>query len=342
MTDETCPTPRNGFTRGWQIAIAASVIMSAAGLYFALRPVPSTPESARYGWAGPEMVRQAKPLVAGMPEFEISGVKRDNTTANVRLWDSVKMVTGGEHLPNIPQQIGDCVSWGARNAVDYLQCVQIARGPPTHELHRAFAPYIYGISRVEIGKGRIHGDGSVGAWAAEGVRVYGVLRKDFDGVPQYSGSVAREWGRSGPPQQFVDEAKQYPVKTVAPVRSAAEVRDAICNGYPCTIASNWGGRQDAALSRALSRVVFKRSGSWNHQMCIVGYDGSAGEPLYYVLNSWGPNAHPDPMQDEPPGGFWIREKDVEYIVDQGDSFAFSGFQGFPAQDLDFTIVGEDK
>ena len=34
---------------------------------------------------------------------------------------------------------------------------------------------IYGGSRVEIGGGRIRGDGSIGAWAARWVRDYGVV-----------------------------------------------------------------------------------------------------------------------------------------------------------------------
>lgn len=341
MTSEKCPIPKRRFTWHWKAAIAASLVMSAAGLYFAMRPEPSTPEADRYGWAGPEVVAQAAPIVESMPPFQIEGVKQDNRTANVRLWEFSKAVNGGNHLPNIPQQVGDCVSWGAKNAVDYLQCVQITRGPPTHDFHPAFAPYIYGISRVQVGNGRLSGDGSIGAWAAEGVRKFGILRNDYGNVPPYSGSVARKWGRRpGPPDEFIDEARKFPVETVAPVRSADEVRDAICNGYPCTIASNWGGRQDAGLSRKYNRVVFRRSGSWSHQMSVIAYDGSQGEPLFYVLNSWGPRAHPKPTDDAPPGGFWITETDMDRIASAGDSFAFSGFKGFPARELDFHIVGD--
>lgn len=323
------------------ISLVALAIAGVA-LWRTFAPVPSTPTEERYGWAGPQFVEQAEDIVAGMPDFEIDGVKRDNTRANVRLWKFAKAVNGGKHLPNTPQQVGDCVSWGAKNAVDYLQCVQIARGPPAG-FHPSYAPYFYGISRVQIGKGRIGGDGSVGAWAAEGVRLYGVLRADYDGVPGYSGSIARKWGRRpGPPQEFIDEAQDYLVRTVAPVRSAEEVRDAVCNGYPCTIASNWGGSRDSRLSQKYNRIVFKKSGRWNHQMCVIAYDGeTADEPLFYILNSWGPNAHPQPTDDAPPGGFWVRADDIDYITRANDSFAFSSFAGFPAQELDYTIVGDE-
>ena len=40
------------------------------------------------------------------------------------------------------------------------------------------------------------------------------------------------------------------------------------------------------------------------------------------------------MQGEPPGGFWISWEDMDRITAQGDSFAFSGFVGFPALPFD--------
>lgn len=333
-----------GLGTRWKLAIAAALGISVAGLTISVTTsididVSITPKEAREGWAGPEAVKQAAPIVAQMPPFDLDGIKRDNTRANVRLWKFAKIVNGGKHLPNTAQQIGDCVSWGAKNACDYLACKQIARDWRAHEFRPAFAPYIYGTSRVQIGKGRIHGDGSVGAWAAEAVRTFGVLAADFEGVPEYSGRIASAWGKRGPPEEFIEHARQFAVKTVAPVRSAAEVRDAICNGYPVTIASDWGGKMKPEVVDG--RLLNKRSGTWNHQMCIIGYDGETGrEPYYYVLNSWGAAAHGTPPDDAPPGGFWIREKDVEYIVRQGDSFAFSDFDGFPADELDFRIIGE--
>jgi hypothetical protein len=307
---------------------------------------PPVPED-ELGWR-PDLVEEAAPIVAEMPQFLIVGAdpSQDNSRANVRLWDAAKRVTGGQHLPNYPQQVGDCVSFGAKNAIEYLQCVNladgidfalggpIARGPP--EFRPVYPPYIYGTSRVQIGGGRLRGDGSVGAWAAAAVQQYGVLRSDAPGVPSYSGSVARDWGKSGPPRTLIDEAKRYPVKTVAPVRTPDETRDAIVNGYPVTIASSWGTRNYDIRD---GRRVARGDGSWAHQMCLIGYDGTASQPYWYCLNSWGPNAHPAPLQGEPPGGFWLNEASLKKILAARDSFAFSGFDGFPAA-LDFTVIGD--
>ena len=69
-----------------------------------------------------------------------------------------------------------------------------------------------------------------------------------------------------------------------------------------------------------------------HQMCVDAYDGSSpsGARYFHVQNSWGPNAHPKPIDGSPPGGFWVTEAEIEYITAQGDSWAFSDFEGFPA------------
>lgn len=284
---------------------------------------------------------QAAPIVAQMPTFFVVGAEgEDNRKKNIRLWDWVKIATGGKHVRNFAQETGDCVSQGTRNAAEYFNGAAIGKGLLQSEYHEVFPPYTYGGSRVTIGKGKLgRSPGSVGAWAAEFTQRFGVLRADGEGVPPYSGKVADEWGYKGPPAQFVEAAKMFTFETVAPVKSARDVRDAICNGYPVTIASDFGTR---TIRPKDGRQVAIRNTKWYHQMCIVAYDGSTNAgPWYYVVNSWGENAHPAPLQDEPPGGFWISEADCEYIVRQNDSYAYSGFAGFPAQEFqpDFSVIG---
>jgi hypothetical protein len=285
---------------------------------------------------------QAAPIVAASAPFQIVGADPavDNTKKNVRLWDFVLQVRGS-HLPNYPQLIGDCVSFGAKNALEYLQCCQIARPPPgepTDEFHPIDPSFIYGISRHQIGSDKIRGDGSVGAWAAEGTTSYGVLAADHPQCPPYSAARAKEWGRTGPPQWALDAAKERLVKSTALIKSAADGCDAITNGYPFTIASNFG---TTTIRPKDGRQVALWNSTWYHQMCVVGYDGSAasGERYFYVLNSWGPSSHPMSLQSEPPGGFWVTWKDMDRIVKQNDSWAFSSFDGFPSREIDFSVFG---
>lgn len=295
-----------------------------------------TPVDSREGWAGPAEVANAAPIVAAMPAFQIvdpvtgAPIVQDNSRANVRLWEYSKAVNGGKHLPNIAQQVGDCVSWGARNAIQYVQCVQIVRDGQRAEFHEVYAPFIYGVSRVIIGGGRLKGDGSVGAWAAEGSTRVGIIPSDFPGLLPYSGKIAREWGKSGPPKELVAAAAKFRIKTTSLARSAEQMRDGICNGYGGTCASDFGSTDIRARD---GRMVARRNTRWMHQMCVDGYDGSGTQRYFHILNSWGPDAHPAPIDDSPPGGFWITWEDMEYICRQGDSFIFSSFDGFPAQEL---------
>lgn len=325
------------------LAITVSVSVSVQ-----VNTPPVPPESL--GWAGPEAVEAASPIVEAMPEFQIVGAVEDNSGKNVRLWEFTKRINGGKHTPNYPQQVGDCVSFGGKNVLEYLQARQICvntpfhvmdgvtRGPPI-EWRPVFPPYLYGYSRVVIGDGRLRGsDGSVGAWLAKGVQQGGVLPSDADGVPEYSGAVARQWGDKGPPDGFVNVAREHLVRTVSQVRSADDVRDAICNGYPCTIASNFGTK---TIREQDGRMVARWDGRWMHQMAVVAYDGSGREPYFYILNSWGPSAHPQPLQGEPPGGFWVTAKTMDGICKQGDSFAFSEMDGFPSNEMDFNVIGSN-
>ena len=321
------------------LAFIASVTVCVVGWVITRAP-DETLHEHRGGWSA-EAAAAAAPLVATMPPFEITDdegrlIVQANDKANVRLWHAV-LEQRGSHLPNVPQQIGDCVSHAAKHAIEYLIYVEMKTGPPGLEFHEVFAPYIYGIARVKEGHGQFSGsDGSCGAWAAHGASEYGVLRSDFESVPPYSGSIARAWGKTGPPEKFIAEAKKTLIKTVSPVRSADAIRDALCNGYPVTIASNVGfGPVNNFRHKVIDgRIVGLEQGQWSHAMCVIGYDGFTGsQPYFYILNSWGPTAMGTPLGDEPPGGFWVTFETMDRIARQGDSFAYSSFAGFRAREL---------
>lgn len=303
-----------------------------------------TPEEVRYGWAGPGEL-DPDFVSDHEVEFQISGAAPGATSegAKVYLWTFAKAINGGQNFPASRQAVGDCVSFGAAHAVNYLQATTICRDISFNSFRPAFPPYIYGISRVQVGKGRLGGsDGSVGEWAAEGLCDYGVYPSDDPGAPPYSGTLARQWGRSGPPANVVQVGKQFLVKSYAPIRSYEEARDALANGYPITVASNQGfaNGREVEQSGVLWGVA---SGSWNHQMSLIGVDDTLQAPDgskggLYCLNSWGAAAHKRPIRGEPEGGFWISSKRATIMLRQDDSWAFSGFEGFPALDqtLDLT------
>jgi hypothetical protein len=285
------------------------------------------------GWAGEELAAEEFDLIKDkFVEFRIVGASPFKAERRMMLYDVVRKVLGKD-TPNYPQQIGDCVSFGAKNAIEYLQCCEILINGDNERFRPIYPPYLYGTGRVFVGRGQLDrsGDGSLGSWMAKAVIDYGAIASDENNLPQYSGSVAKKWGNSpGPPKEFVDIGKQHLVKSAAQIRSWDDLVQAICNGYPCTVASNQG-----FTMRADSNGFHNPEGNWGHQMCIIGVDDEYSDPYAIILNSWG-DSHGvlkdfKTGENLPVGCIRARKRVIESMIRAGETFAYSNFVGFPGQ-----------
>lgn len=325
--------------RKFLIAVSA-VAALAASFVFAPADKPAvTPENLRAGVKfsqNPAVQR----FVSGLPRFKITGAgaTEDHSKDVVKLWEQCQRVTGG-HLRNYPQETGDCVGFGLRRAIETLQCVQIDRGA-LQKFREVHPSYPYSVARVLIDKGwpGCNEAGADPAAAIAGAKEYGILFADEAGAPKYSGGLSDSWGCRGPPAAMVALASKYKLKTAAQVTTWQEARDSICNGYPCTVA---GVFNPSSIKQQYGRwvadwAVFPKGGG--HQMCIDGFDGAGPVPLFHMTNSWGDTAHPKPADGSPPGGFWVTASTVDRLCKNGQVFTVSLFDGFPAQDLDFTVI----
>jgi hypothetical protein len=254
---------------------------------------------------------------------------------DVFLWQAVaKAAAGG--FPWVNQEsVGCCVGCGFKHCVDVLLAVQIAQGRAA-EWKPVSVEVIYGGSRVEVGGGRISGDGSVGAWAAQWVKTYGVVPMEkFDAadLSTFSPARAREFGRRGVPDALEPAAREHPVKGVALVTTWADVKRAVQQGYPVAVCSDQGFRMERDADG-----FCRKQGTWYHCMAVIGVRGGA-RPGGFVLNSWGDRAHTGPVwpAGAPAAGFWADSQTIDRMVRQGDSFALSDAVGFPARKLDWII-----
>lgn len=288
---------------------------------------PTTPPEAAFGWLGPEAAREAERQVFGdnPPVFSLTSPLPMNTPRRVVLWEPAKTVLG-RHIPTRRQEIGDCVSHGWANAIAYR--LAVVASFQQAEYHDVCAPYIYGAARVFVGKGRIRGDGAVGAWAAEAVLTYGVLPADHQLAPPYSGAIARKWGAPpGPPPDTVEVAKRFLVRTAAKVLTIEDAKTALRAGYPIAVCSTRGFQMEGKLRDGKRWGV--PSGTWAHCMCWIGIDA---DDSIYNLNSWGEDAHGAPATDEPPGGFWITPDVAAEMLRADDSYSVSELDGFEPVD----------
>jgi len=250
-----------------------------------------------------------------------------------RLWKACEQVMG--RVPLRVQEIGDCVSMGYSLCVDVLACTEIVLGKEEEEYKEECATEpIYGGSRVEIGGGQLgNEDGSVGAWAAKYVHEFGILQRKIykngfeHDLRKYSGERAKEYGRRGVPDVLEPIARKHPVRTYSLVNNYEEARDAIANGYPippCTMIGFDDKRDEDGFARP--------KGKWGHCMAFVGMDDAFKRPGLLCANSWPVNWISGPKRhDQPDGSFWVDAEVVDKILREGDSFALSGFEGYPSQ-----------
>jgi hypothetical protein len=243
--------------------------------------------------------------------------------------------------------VGNCVGNGGGQAVWYLSAVQAVKKGDI-EAKLPFYLHPYGRSRYYSNNNRCQqGEGSWGGAMAKSVKEDGILPFDYPGLPQpdYKGGKGITWGQSNEmnwssgcaaTNDQASAAKKFVVQTTAQVKSSSDVKAALINGYSCTIASDWGGLSSPPVKDGV--LLNRRATTWNHQMSILGYwnHPTLGE-IFWIMNSWGVDAHGTDPAGGPPGGFWVLKAEIDYITGQDDSYAYSNFAGFPSQKLDWMI-----
>lgn len=321
----------------WLVAVIGWVIAAYLGLRVPPPPLPLDGLPSQ-GWVeDPAAVAE---VVSGL-EFKTFGdtpagkVVQGDLPKNVYLWQNHKKLTGQNPPSKNQGQVGSCVSFGTNTAVERTYATEIAlRGG--QEFRFFVEEVTYGGSRVEVGGGRLRGDGSVGAWAADFVKKWGMVARGVHGqhdLTAYSESLARRYGSSGVPDDLERVAKEHPVQDVTTVRDWAQAKQALASGYAIAICSNQG-----FSSQRDANGVCKASGSWAHCMALDGYHVEAGGQEYgHIENSWGTGYHKGPLGwgDPPPSGFWAASGTIDRMLRGGDSWAFASVKGWPARNKDF-------
>jgi len=218
--------------------------------------------------------------------------------------------------------------------------------PPPSEYRDLVQEIVYGGSRVEIGGGRLRGDGSIVAWSAQFVKEYGVVARGKYGVfdlTKYSELTCRKFGATGVPTELETEAKKSPVQEFAFVKSAVEAEKAIRNGNPISVGSSWGGGSRGPWNRD-SQGFLKKNGSWSHCMAVLGVVNVDGRKGFLFMNSWGSDVHNGPKggKNIPDSGcFFVDWNSANSAFAEGDAVAFSSAKGFPVTPVptDWAFLG---
>ena len=217
---------------GWVVAVLA-VVVTAVTTYqrtgeVVIPPLPPAPQQGAFeadengavyasGWVDDPEARAES--LARFPAVSFGDTPAGRVVMGVEkdafLWRHVRTAAGRQELggwyPSVNQRdVGCCVGCGWKHAVDVLSAVQIKIGKRLEEWRPVSAEAIYGMSRVEYGKARLNGDGSVGAWAREAVDRGGVaeMRKYASAdLTTFSPARARQFGATGVPDDIETAAK---------------------------------------------------------------------------------------------------------------------------------------
>jgi hypothetical protein len=271
------------------------------------------------------------PLFSATPANQVVAIPKE-----VFLWQAYKKLFGVNPPTKNQGQVGSCVSFGTNTAIRRTMASEIANGEP-EEFKDIVEEATYGGSRVEVGGQRgSYQDGSVGVWAADFVRKWGVIARGKHGnydLSEYNVQLCKKWGAEGVPDELEPTLRLHPVNDTTMVKTWDEAKKAIASGYGLAVCSNQGFKMQRD-----SKGVCEPSGSWAHCMAIDGYI-EEGEEYGHIDNSWGENAHTGPVGwgDPPTSGFWARAAVIDRMLRQNDTWAFSKFQGFPAQTLNWLI-----
>lgn len=288
--------------------------------------------SARqFGWVDDPLAVAAVTATLETPLFGATPAGTDLAPLpdTVCLWQACRKVLGDLIPPRDQGEVGSCVAFGTVAAIEHTLCAEIAAGD-LDGFRDLATEIVYAGSRVEVGGGRLRGDGSIGAWAAEFVRRWGVLDRSVHGkldLSVYSARLCRQLGATGVPNDLEPACREHPVEGIARVDSFDAACRALASGYAVAVCSSQG----FTLKRDRDGFCSPR-GVWHHCLGLVGYTrvGRAGG---FLLNSWGARAHTGPggLGDPSPAGFWAEAAVIDRMLRQGDSWAFSRVKGFPGR-----------
>lgn len=269
-----------------------------------------------------------------------SGIAGSGHGKRVLLHKALEGVLGA--IPTHFQTAPDCTSHAAGLGVDIVKAVRIVnRQEPEKFIAETATETIYGYSRNEVAGGQLgNRGGSTGAWTMAALKRGGTLaRLRYTGGPRqvldlrkYSGQRAKTMGRPGQgvPDWIEPVSQEHPIQTASLIRDFEEAADSIANGYPVIVCSSiaYGYTRD---KHGFS--PYNPNEEWLHAMMFPGMNFKGKNPGLLCFNSWGEDWIDGPKQsDQPDGTFWVTPKDANRMFAEQDSWAISGYTGYPAQE----------
>lgn len=293
------------------------------------------------------------PIEAHDPMEDVPEIKGDK----VFLWEFLAAANGGECPPMNWQVTGSCVKGGAENMSMVRTGIESVCLPSGEKFYISSTFPAYAEARERTGQ-TSPGEGASASLMGEALNGLGTIPIDDPELPTpkkvgpaYVYTKAEELRFSSIRNisaGLKERCSKHRFGKLIRIRSADEGETELRRGRPMTWAGDWGGSMQMSYAGE-PRVLFqaRRTDTWNHQESVhaVWRHPSLGR-IFRVQNQWfimqngiAVPVHGGPtLPGEPPGGFWIPEREFEYQCRSGEVFAFAGFAGLPEDFLRFSRV----
>lgn len=233
--------------------------------------------------------------------------------------------------------LGSCVGFATAHALETTGAADVVHRREREEWRfRGSGGGMYALSRTHA-KQLGDWEGSSGAWAVGALQEWGCLfAGSYDSIDlsRYDIPLIRQWQNRGVPSNIIEVAKKYPARGCALVKTNAELKGLLQNGYAALSCASqtFASRRDQL---GFSRGTIP---GWNHAMAVVAYRGKAsGAEGFLILNSWRPDwiSGPEWPDDMPLGSFWCSPADMQKRLDQGDTWGVGGVDLFKKRELNW-------
>ena len=311
-----------------------------------------------FGWVPENRMTRRQRMAHGLfvdqmptkPDFKIAAGGSDKPPEMVLLYKAFRPL--GIAPQSCWQSSGSCVGASAGSVIHLRQAIDITMLGDAERWTRCCWLLQYGLGRM-LGGFKDPGEGSFGSAQAKAAVQFGTLAADIEGLPsfrqhgdwmKYSREDEIKWSDGDEiDDKYLNIAKKQTVIETPNVKSIDDAVRVLWSLNPLTIASSFGTRNEDIRPQgpAGMRVnIAKRRGDWAHQMMIDSYwiHPTVGL-IFHVMNNWGHDAHPLPVDDTPSGGFWIVERDLEDILNErySEVIGYGGINGFEVPAIDFSL-----
>lgn len=224
----------------------------------------------------------------------------------------------GKTLPSWMQRRGTCTEQGTGRALQHASFSAVGSGSQLGQSVEWASEILYGVARVQLGKGRFGkadpwgsrrgaGDGCSGALVAQAAHDYGWLPRGVYG--SYDLSKPREdlavaWSNTGTPGSLLPGSLAFKADACMLVKTPENLRDGLAAKYGAACCGHWATEGQRNADGIIVPTDISPGGHCEEASGV--FVDIHGDLLFVIQNSWG--------QAGPTGGGPIKLQDGRVIV----------------------------